>query len=535
MSTTDTTMENSQVQGSSQIRITRAQASHESHDRKRSASDAGPWSRAEQAGIVDVLFSNLAFLQSLSARAILNNTSVSKSWAAWYSSNTQIIAHARSQHDSSDWYFPLFGKLEWHKETTWSGIWHADASHSSGKQLSALPSLDYLQFICGLGLNHHHEILGTAGGLLLTISRRRYEIDELMDPGVTPPVTPPSLVVSNPLTRHAQALPLFQWQRPIWDAVPVDYHMLVDDQSNTYKVIVYSYAFLRSGPSILVYDSTSESWRLVLGKHLWIQPALGDNQLTMSYHGTSCMLGRLFFAGIRAINDTEAQNDPLLHGVLRLFEADIGDGHWINKADFPLRRSHDSRVEMIGLGAPHASTGMSTMHNWELVECMGRIFAVLPTLLNEVLHPWGPVRPDDDAGSAPAVSTWGYKYMPVQFYILQLEGAVAENGYLAHGVVRIEVPNARKGCQYLPRRRSLIQKMCICKHGRMMAKRHLMRKNWFSCTAKGSEIWITCEEDYLLQYNIISRKFKTHIIPPERRLQVMQWNFVYRPSFHLKP
>lgn len=147
-------------------------------------------------------------------------------------------------------------------------------------------------------------------------------------------------------------------------------HMLVDDKANTYKVTIHCYSLDRPGPATQVYESTSVSWELVLGEQPWMEPMLGcayDGYLDTLYCTSAYIQGRIYFADIRADTHMESLNDPLLHGVLRLFEADIRDGQCKFTAEFSLRRSQDTRVKIIGFEI--IDNAMSTMHNMELVEC----------------------------------------------------------------------------------------------------------------------------------------------------------------------
>lgn len=103
-----------------------------------------PLSGPESVSFTDAM-KNPVFLKSLKADEILHLKDVCKSWRTWFNSSIDIIAKARQQNESFDWYFPVLYKLaipahvfSW----TWSGIWHGAAEHSLGTQPRMLPSLD---------------------------------------------------------------------------------------------------------------------------------------------------------------------------------------------------------------------------------------------------------------------------------------------------------------------------------------------------------------------------------------------------------
>jgi len=112
-----------------------------------------------------------------------------------------------------------------------------------------------------------------------------------------------------------------------------------------------------------------------------------------------------------------------------------------------------------------------------------------------------------------------YEAMPVQFHILRLNCENPVNDVNA-GVLRIQVPEGRSDLEL--RRMSLLEKTSFV---------YFPYWNWFSCSAKGSVIWVTCE-DYLLQYDVVSGESKTQVV---RKPRLVDAGVSYRPSFHMKP
>jgi len=92
-----------------------------------------------------------------------------------------------------------------------------------------------------------------------------------------------------------------------------------------------------------------------------------------------------------------------------------------------------------------------------------------------------------------------------------------------HAALQIQVPRGRSDIHL--RRMSLMEKTSFG---------YFPYWNWFSCTAKGSVIWVACE-DYLLHYNMISGESKTQIIPEQLLDAGVDAGVSYRPSFHMKP
>lgn len=94
-----------------------------------------------------------------------------------------------------------------------------------------------------------------------------------------------------------------------------------------------------------------------------------------------------------------------------------------------------------------------------MVKCMGQMYVVMPTRLDEIVTVMGGT---SGTSQMPMVrhEDVGTEFIPLQFYILQLEGAG-----LVHGVLRMRVPQRAVGNP------SPIG-------------------NWFSCSAIGSVIWV---------------------------------------------
>lgn len=116
-------------------------------------------------------------------------------------------------------------------------------------------------------------------------------------------------------------------------------------------------------------------------------------------------------------------------------------------------------------------------------------------------------------------------YMALQFCIFQLTGEVGAEG---HGVLRIETP-PRKKCMHLARRQRLLKRLDKNHENNFPISPENFR-NWFSCTAKGSIIWVSVE-DYLLQYDGVSGECTTEIVPKHVQHQE-KVGVTYRASFH---
>lgn len=127
----------------------------------------------------------------------------------------------------------------------------------------------------------------------------------------------------------------------------------------------------------------------------------------------------------------------------------------------------------------------------ELVECMGEIYAVVPASLDRSLEIKTAAlqleRPEYYESVRHHFHA-DFKYMPLQFYIFQLQG---DN--LVNGALRRELPSSTGDIQYRWNSSWLIISDDLGKHSQY--------RRWFSCTARGSVIWVRCE-DYLLQYDV---------------------------------
>lgn len=332
------------------------------------------------------------------------------------------------------------------------------------------------------------------------------------------------MMVTNPLTKQYQVLP--GYDDPVRSICrSPQFLMMVDTNVNNYKVLHYRCSYYPPGlSSLLVYDSRSMKWESRIDAH--IQPGVGGWTEPLSFgnfHATACIRGSLYVADTREPSQTELQMDNTVTAVVRLFEVNIETGEHILRTEFPLCKL---LVTSVNIGTQMETKRM--LRNLELVECLGHVYAVIPAPLNESLYQAMTHQLDIWEN----VDTMGSTYMPLQFYIFQLEG----EGERHHGVLRIEIPstwkNSKQECKHIMRRNSLLYKAFVSQYDELT-----LGRNWFSCTARGSVIYVTIE-DYLLRHDVQSGKNSMELLPVRRRQRGFEEQITgvaYRASFHMKP
>ena len=158
-----------------------------------------------------------------------------------------------------------------------------------------------------------------------------------------------------------------------------------------------------------------------------------------------------------------------------------------------------------------------------LVECMGDLYAIVPARLDEILQDQRANGRHDDCDSCLQLQRLKYinkgvELMPLMFHIFQMQ----QGAIVSHGRLRMEIPQAREDIRF--RRQYLLQ---------LTTQDYQPLKNWFSCTAVGSVLWVAVEHDYVLQYDVVSKESRTQIISLNQDDDHL--GFAYRPSFHMKP
>lgn len=450
--------------------------------RPREAGDLEPGQQGlqemvERAAFMDAVLSNPAFLQSLSTQEILLVKCVCRSWAAWFADSAATIADARRQDETRDWYFPLFYKpLEYGTyglgtgildSTHLSGMWHASAEFSSDHKLSNLPPMTYLagalkRCICNVCPNDSgHIIVASAGGLLLLMFDRATEDNQWGNGDHTNECMEHSrnrnqlsLIVTNPLSQQFKALPEFEGCGPRheWfsNCDPPYLNIVVDDKANTYKVLVF-WCYSHSPPHIFklaVYDSKSNKWQSVHDIHALMQPSLGmlsrrpvfrtlvPRNETM-YCAVAYLRGRLYVADTRDATQREKSMNVDVSRVIRLFEANIETGRFKLQNEFPVGRVHIPSEHRVVRFPPHALYG--DLCNFELIECMGHLYAVYPAWPDQFLYL--PNSREKNIWQNADVKL-GLGYLPLQFFVFQLDG-IDEGEGRTHGILRIEAPRMR--------------------------------------------------------------------------------------------
>lgn len=323
------------------------------------------------------------------------------------------------------------------------------------------------------------------------------------------------LLVCNPLTKECKELPAADsgvLGFSSWDYHGVQVHMVVEDEANSYRVV------LTFRSCVCVYTSSSNSWACLR----FPQPGQwGYCNMAWGYVCASAYVrGRLYFA------DIVSSLGPRVS--LRVFEIDEEAGGWRlhNRYDLQFQPWNQSLVQRFSDFGLQMDLETPIHWNLELVECMGQMFAVIPTGLDDSLS----LEATGTISGALMVPNWvarnadlEYMDMPLQFHILLLQGGACS----AHGVLRIQIPSTTGNIQH--RRQSLLEKTRLW-------NRELNFRNWFRCTARGSSIWLSCE-DYLLEYDVVSHQSKTQIIPA--RIRELSFTDAaassYRPSFHMSP
>jgi len=202
--------------------------------------------------------------------------------------------------------------------------------------------------------------------------------------------------------------------------------------------------------------------------------------------------GHLYFADIKLEHQAFV--------VVRLFEIHEEAGTWIFQKGFSIRRQDFQRRASMPMTP--VENRMQIDRRLRIVECMGDMYAIIPVMF-----------PSDEQGAIETVD--GLEVMPLQFQIHLLQG----DG-LCHGILVIQVPQSAD--DMLLRREKILR---LSNSG--------FDGGRFRCTARGNVIWVHLE-DYLLQYDIVSRQSTTHLIPSTLRFEELL-GFAYTPSFHMKP
>jgi len=341
------------------------------------------------------------------------------------------------------------------------------------------------------------------------------------------------LLVCNPLTKECRELPAANCQQmgfETWSQVynkGVQVMMVVDDAANSYKVILTPIDF------VAVYTSTTNSWNCLRfpDARPWVclhPRSYRSMSLTGKwwYHCASAHVGgRLYFADVRSTAATNAGMEPsqilTRAGTLRLFEVDTEARRWDILQLFALWKFHIANLN----GNTKLLYDMRILPYIEILECMEELYAVIPAKIHDVLLV-GESKQSiswqmDDYDCADVMGS-ELQYMPLCFYIMHLQG----HG-VSHGVLRIQVPRTINDFESRSRRLKLFE-----------CNDHMFNANFFSCHARGSVIWVSCE-DYLLSYDVVSRESKTQIIPlnagTDKQFGDEKLVFAYRPSFHMKP
>lgn len=504
----------------------------------------------------DAVFRNPILFELLTSQEIMRAKCVVRGWRQMLSDNISISA-VRRQDESRDWFFPLFSTVDRRIQSQSSeasrmlhGMWHESGEFSSTSKLCKLPPVGYLPpptslnpLECNCKAYHKESmyiVKASSGGLLLlqeVTALRRLEgsrnISNKHNIVCEHSAAWPDLTVINPLMQQSQVLP--NYERPQlerWMYCKPQLLMMVDEIANSYKVLFYRCLKTDRSPmqQLIVYDSKSMKWENVDLIHPPILPAFGcwTDRGNYTVYTSLCARGQLYLADIRKPTAIDSVNGHVTSGVVRLFQVDMETGQQILHSEFPICKLHKQAVKVLEPNyCPFVSSHM--LRNLELVECMEHLYAVIPARLDEFLYQPNRFRENMWENE----DTMGSTFMPLQFYIFQLEGDVGVEG---HGVVRIQLLTTRKNCQHLLRRRALLSNMWITHHERPSPDR-----NWFACTSRGSVIWVTVA-DYLLQYNILSGESKTEMLPtniqPELPGQIQMEEKVgvaYRASFHMKP
>ena len=192
-------------------------------------------------------------IPTLTAREIVQRSTVSKSWAAWASKHKHLIVQARRRDVTRDWYFPLLAKNLTNQQLipprswSWTGIWHATADHSADTVHSLPPLVHQWTRLS----RPRSDIIACSGGLLLIKLHTQVYTDSSI--GFWQP-----LLVCNPFTKECRELPEARniLASSIWFYSGVQAQMVVDDDSNSYKVILlFPYC-------VCVYESTSNKWNM---------------------------------------------------------------------------------------------------------------------------------------------------------------------------------------------------------------------------------------------------------------------------------
>lgn len=272
-----------------------------------------------------------------------------------------------------------------------------------------------------------------------------------------------TLMVINPLITEPKELPSFEGGFQQFSST-CDYLIMIDNITNTYKVLVLWCIPMSSQHRVqrklVVYDSRSNNWRTMRTIHLLVQLVVESwtNPISCIYCAI-CTRGRLYVADV----DYKV-------AAIRLFEVDIETGQWkmctkYHNSDWQL-----SRPLMMG----NTLTNRCTL---QLVECMGHLYAVIPA--------------DYHPSRFEAISNHRKYKSEEEFYIFQSEGDVR-----GEWVLRSERLWSTNNLHILP---LVLHSVAQC-----------VRPKMFSCTTKGSVIWVNFA-NRLLHLDVLSGKCKRRL------------------------
>lgn len=456
-------------------------------------------------GISDPVFMHLS--RTLTICELVQLKNVSKTFSKLVSENSAITAHVRREDNSMDWYYPCYILTRvygyeiphYHRDAV-PGLWFG--AHRLSGVFHTLPS--YSHFLPRRASHYPQDVHASVEGLLLLLL-------EKPDPSKWKP-----LVVTNPVTREWRLLPAPDCATlglSSWNYDTFQLYMIADDKT-TYKVII-----IHKG-SLCVYKSTTNAWRShILSAEL---PFGVRYRTRIKYYGPSSAVvnGRIGFAQLEYDDDAEPKYEVrtnlnlLTRGQVRVYEVDDEAGRSKPCVQYKLQDYFPSdlyrRYRDYGFRIGSYQVG--------IVECMGCMHALIPAWLDISKSIDEEFRQFHELAGPTCLRYTDYGIQKLRFYILRLEGSVGR----PFGTLLIEDGRSNNNnMDYHLQNPPLNARSCS--------------PYSYRCVARGSVIWVTLD-DYMLQYDVLSGRSKTEILPRTSFYQLpTEQNVAFTPSLFATP
>jgi hypothetical protein len=331
----------------------------------------------------------------------------------------------------------------WIHSWTWSGV------HHSSRRIHNLPSLMHLPWD-KIDFNdmNFNCLLTSAGGLLLFIQKcETLEPMQRLAWMSQERRATPSLLVNNPLTKEWRVLPTANCQdvRGVsWKYGGGRAYMVVDEKENSYKIILYLKGVLS------VYKSTFNCWST------WSFPEPMRWRLRQGWSGivpSAIVGGKFYFAELEvdeeAMPVSRAAYDMVMLtlGHVIVFEMDEEERIWKPPVQYALENYFPSDLHdnLWDYGFRIGSYAIA------MTDCMCGMYTVIPARLNVEMDVGDRIKQTNGLHDNPPFKSYDdFGYLPLRFYILQLQGVGMPFGQLL-----IQIPHGTQKNEHSRRKAKL--------------------------------------------------------------------------------